>query len=187
MTKRRRKIDTQPGAGPVQQSLFDYIQRLNEALRSGADTEGTLNIRERLRLSLNRAIKNCGLSRPQISGEMSHLLGADVTKSIIDSWTAESKEGNRIPAEYLPAFCQVTGSNEPIEILNDAAGMFSLPGPDALRSEIQRLAEQERKIRSEKRKREIFLLEMEGKAPEVKSSKRLLTPRRKKLRGEGAK
>jgi len=40
-------------------------------------------------------------------------------------------------------------------------GRFSMPGPDALRSEIQKWAEQERKARAEKRKRELFLKEME--------------------------
>jgi len=43
-----------------------------------------------------------------------------------------------MPAEYLPAFCRVTGCNEPIEILNETTGMFSMPGPDALQSEIHR-------------------------------------------------
>lgn len=144
----------------IQQSLFDYIRTLNEARRADADTEGTMNIRERLRCCLNRAIKDCGLSRAQIAGEMSHLLGVDVTKTVIDAWTAESKDNYRIPAEYLPAFCRVTESNKPIEIINEAAGMFSLPGPDALRSEIQRWSEAARKARSEVRKRELFLEEM---------------------------
>lgn len=160
MTNATREIDT-----AMQLNLFEYIREIDARRRETADTEGTLNIRERLRISLNRAIKNCGLSRAQIAGEMSHLLGVDVTKSQIDSWTAESKADYRIPAEYLPAFCRVTDTTEPIEILTQAAGMFSMPGPDALRSEIQRYAEMERKARAEKRKRELFLEEMVGKQP----------------------
>jgi len=143
--------------------MFDYIRTLNERRHQEEDTEGTLNIRERLRRSINKAIKNSGLSRPQIAGEMSHLLGVDVTKTIIDAWTAESKEGYRIPAEYLPAFCRVTECNTPIEILNETAGMFSMPGPDALRSEIQKWSERARLARAEVRKRELFLEEMNKK------------------------
>ncbi|BBO74694.1 hypothetical protein DSCW_21110 [Desulfosarcina widdelii] len=122
-----------------------------------------MNIRERLRMSMNRAIKNSPLSRAQIAGEMSHLLGVDITKSQIDAWTAESKDNYRPPAEYIPAFCRVTESNEPIEILTETAGMFSMPGPDALRSEIQKYAEMESRARAEKRKRLVFLEEMENK------------------------
>lgn len=143
-----------------QQDLFEYIRKLNEARNADPDTEGTFNIRERLRRALNRAIKECGRSRAQIAGEMSHFLGVDVTKSIIDAWTAESKDNYRIPAEYLPAFCRVTDSNAPIEILNETAGMFSMPGPDALRSEIQKWSEAARRARAEVRKREMFLEEM---------------------------
>jgi hypothetical protein len=157
MSKKRRPVD---GIQSQQQSLLDYIRSLDECRRSSGGSEGTLNIRERLRRSLNRAIKESGLSRAQIAGEMSHLLSVDVTKSVIDAWTAESKGGYRIPAEYLPAFCRATRNNQPIEILTEAAGMFSLPGPDALRAEIQKWNETARRARAEVRKRELFLEEM---------------------------
>ncbi|BBO84515.1 hypothetical protein DSCO28_50810 [Desulfosarcina ovata subsp. sediminis] len=158
MSKKRRHIAID---NPKQQSLLDYIRSLDDAKRSYAGTEGSMNIRDRLRLAPNRAIKNCRLSRPQIAGEMSHLLGADVTKSVMDSWTAESKDNYRIPAEYLPAFCRVVGSNEPIDILTESAGMFALPGPDALRSEIQRWSEKASNAQAEVKKRKRLLREME--------------------------
>ena len=161
MAKPRRKIDG-PRQAAEQRSLFDYIRTINDVRRETRSNEGSMNVDDLLRRSLNRAIKRCPLSRPQIAGEMSHLLGVDITKAMIDAWTAESKDNYRIPASYLPAFCQVTGSTEPIEILSDAAGMYSMPGPDALRAEIQRFAEAEKQARSEKRKRETFLAEMEG-------------------------
>lgn len=145
---------------PRQQSLFDYIQNLRESEKNIA-TEGQLNIREAVKAALNDAIKNCPLSRHQIAGEMSHLLGVEITKTQIDSWTAESKAGNRIPAEYIPAFCRATNSMEPLAALNEAAGIFALPGPDAIRSEIQRLSDEERKARAERKKRILLLREME--------------------------
>jgi len=154
----RKKSDT-PQAH--QMNLFDYVQKL--AAEKRKVTEGSLNVKERLRASLNAAIKQCNLSRHQIAGEMSHLIGADITRTQIDSWTAESKELNRIPAEYVPAFCRATGSIEPMRIIAEAAGAFAMPGPDAIRSEVQRLREQARKINSELRKREMFIAEMETK------------------------
>lgn len=169
MSKNRRNIDSHHRASRasgrtagVQRNLFEYIRMARARVdRSTRDQEGTLGIGENLRVALNEAIKKCQLSRHQIAGEMSHLLGVDVTKTTIDSWTAESKSANRIPAEYLPAFCQATRSRRPIEILNEAAGLFSMPGPDALRSEIQKYDEMERKARSEKLKRKRFLEELE--------------------------
>jgi len=155
MAKPRKKLDNTLR----QKSLLDYIRELKESDK--AATEGTLCIGESLRRALCEDIKQCPLSRHQIAGEMSHLLGTPITKTMIDSWTAESKPKNRIPAEYLSAWCVVTKSRRLLVIINEAAGAFVLPGPDALRSEIQKWAEQERKARAEKRKRELFLKEME--------------------------
>ena len=163
MAKPRRKIDG-PRQAAEQRSLFDYIRTINDVRRGTRCNEGSMNVGDLLRRSINLAIKRCPLSRHQIAGEMSHLLGADITKAQIDAWTAESKDNYRIPASYLPAFCQVTGSTEPIEIISDAAGMYSMPGPDALRAEIQRYAEDEKRARAEKRKRETFLAEMVGRS-----------------------
>ncbi len=123
--------------------------------------EGAGNVRERLRLALSAAIKQCSLSRWEIAGKMSHLLGHEISKYSLDAWTAESKEGHRLPAEYLPAFCSVTGDNGPLQLLAETAGLFALPGPDALRSEIRKLEEDSRRINQERRKRELFLKEME--------------------------
>ena len=92
---------------------------------------------------------------------MSHLLGVEVTKTIIDSWTAESKDGHRIPAEYIPAFCKATDSYTALVILEEASGRFSMPGPEALRAQIQRSLERIRSEKTELRKMELFLKEME--------------------------
>jgi len=152
----RKKLDN----ALRQKSLLDYIQELKQL--NGAPTEGTLCIRESLRMALCEDIKQCSLSRPQIAGEMSHLTGVSITTAMIDSWTAESKPQNRIPAEYISAWCVVTKSRRLLGIINEAAGAFVLPGPDALRSEIQKWSEKESTARAEKRKRQLFLKEMEG-------------------------
>ncbi|MBN4045994.1 hypothetical protein JYT94_00795 [bacterium AH-315-P11] len=155
MSKRKKKIDKR------QMSLFDVLKRVAVSEQEPAE-EGELNIANKLRLALITAIRQCPLKRFQIAGEMSHLLGHEVSKTTIDSWTAESKELNRIPAEYLPAFCRVTGDREPIRLVAEHGDMFAMPGPEALRAEIQKFTEQESKARAEKRKRMRFLEEMEG-------------------------
>ena len=134
MSKSRKTIDNSS-----QLNLFDYVRELHR--KDGTNPEGALNVKERLRCALNSALKLSPLSRHQVAGEMSHLLGVEVTKTIIDSWTAESKEGYRIPAEYIPAFCKTTNDYTALMIMEEASGRFSMPGPDALRSEIQRRRE----------------------------------------------
>jgi len=154
MAKRRPSIDNR------QLSLLDLIKQ-SEELRQSDPGEGALNHHTQFCHSLTNAIKASGYSRFEIAGRMSHLLGIEITKFMIDSWTCESKDGHRLPAEYLPAFCAATESREPLRMLSELAGMYCLPGPEALRAEIHKLSEEEKLIRIEKRKREQFLKELE--------------------------
>jgi hypothetical protein len=146
-------------------SIFDAMKRIAESFGSPT-TEGEMQIRDRLRGAMRAAIKASPLSRHQIAGEMSHLCGETITKEMIDSWTRESDEANgrparHIPAEFLPAFCKVTGCSEPLRIMGQLVGLFVLPGPEAMRAEMHRLDERIKHLQTEKRKRKAFLKEME--------------------------
>lgn len=159
MSKHKSSFDNR------QRTIFEMLQSGQEA--SAAD-EGRFRIIEELRQSLRDAIKACPLSRHQIAGEMSHLLGETITKEQIDSWTRESDELNgrtsrHIPAEYLPAFCQVTKSRAPIEVMGRLCGAFVLPGPDALRAEIHRIEEDIKEAHDRKRQRLALLKAIGGK------------------------
>jgi hypothetical protein len=155
MSKRRLKVDT------TQLSLLDLIKQAQE-LDETPSTQGSLNIEAQVRQELSDAIKTCPLSLHQIAGEMSHLLGETITAEMIYSWTAESKSKHQIWGTRLGVFCRVTGKRRALEIVNETAGVFCLPGPEALRAEIQHLREQELKVGRERRRREIFLREIEG-------------------------
>jgi hypothetical protein len=144
-----------------QLSLLDLIQRARE-LEEAPSTQGQNNVERELRQAMSDAVKQCSLSIHQIAGEMSHLLGETITGDMIYSWTAESKTKHQVWGTRLPAFCRVTGSRRPMEILVQASGMYCLPGPEALRAEIQHLREQEQRASRERRKRELFLHELEG-------------------------
>jgi hypothetical protein len=154
MSKKTRKPDTN------QLSLLDLLQRAQE-LQAVSSDQGSMNVEARMRQALSDALKHTTLSVHQVAGEMSHLLGETITADMIYTWTAESKTKHQIWAGRLPAFCRVTGDRRPLEILAEATGLFTLPGPEALRAEIQRYAEEERRARAEKRKREMFLQEIE--------------------------
>lgn len=152
MSKRRRISDKQA-------SIFEFLGRATVPEKT--TTDGAVNISSQLRNSITEAIKQCPLSRWEIAGKMSAFLGQEISKYSIDTWTAESKEKHRAPAEFLPAFCVVTGSREPIRILAEAAGIVAVPGPDALRAEIKRLDEDVKVLRDRKRKRELLLKEID--------------------------
>jgi len=163
MSKASLKIDDK------QITIFEYLKTLTKEASPISSIEGQFRIIDQLKASLRIAIKGCTLSRHQIAGELSHMVDDSISKEMIDSWTRESDEingrpGRHIPAEYLPAFCKITSDNEPLIIMGKMVGLFVLPGPEALRAEIQKLDEEHLKIKAKKKKRLMFLREMEMEA-----------------------
>ena len=154
MEKSKKGLDNQL-------SLFDIIKNCQEQ-QNIKKHAGSFNIDTTFREVISEALKRCPRSRWEVAGRMSELTGQEITKSMLDSWTAESKEGHRFPAIFLPAFCEATGCSEPLKLLGKLVGVFVMPGPEALRAEIQRIEEEINKKQNEKRKRLIFLKEMEG-------------------------
>jgi hypothetical protein len=133
---------------PNQLSFFDLLKDLRPK-----NTEfSSFNIDILLRETIALAIKESPLSRFQIAARMSESLGVEVSKTMIDSWTAESREGiNRFPACYLPAFCHVVESIEPLRVLADLVGSVVVQGEDALHMELSKVEAEKQRL-SEKGK-----------------------------------
>jgi hypothetical protein len=144
-----------------QASLFDILKNYQEENMISRPA-GSFDIDRQLRAAISEALKHCPLSRWQVAARMSELTGQEITKAMLDSWTAESKENHRFPAIFLPAFCEASGCNEPLIMMGKLVGMFVMPGPEALRAEIHRIEEEISKKQNDKRKRMMFLREMEG-------------------------
>lgn len=65
---------------------------------------GSLNYAVELRHVVSTILKKTCKDRYEIAGKMSALLGVDISKSQLDSWSCESKDGWRFPLEYYVAF-----------------------------------------------------------------------------------
>jgi len=138
-----------------QTTIFDLIQSFHEAIIN-SKPPGSFDIDRQFRESISESLKRCSLSRYQVAARMSELVGYEITKSMLDSWTAESKESHRFPAIYLPAFCESVRDYTPLKILGQLVGVFVMPGPEALRAEIKRIEEEISKKRCEKKKKAYF-------------------------------
>ncbi|MDY6857398.1 MAG: hypothetical protein SWO11_22375 [Thermodesulfobacteriota bacterium] len=156
MSKSKKRIAIE---NSKQRSLFDLIKEGREV--NGHPNPGSFNIDSEFRELISQSLKECRHSRYYVAGKMSELTGVEITKTMLDSWTAESKEYHRFPAIFLPAFCEATGNSEPLQMLGEKIGVFVLPGQEALRAEIQRLKEKRERINKSIRKRKAFLREVE--------------------------
>lgn len=149
--------DTKKFVKSSQLSLFEIIQKQKSNKNNNL---GGLNIMSEFNQIISRLISRSKLSRYQITSQMSELLNQEITVNMLNGWTADSHEQHRFPAAFLPAFCQVVKSYEPLKFLAEKMGMFLLPGEEALRSEIQKLSEDISELTKEKDKRLYFLSEI---------------------------
>ncbi|OQY20114.1 MAG: hypothetical protein B6I36_02410 [Desulfobacteraceae bacterium 4572_35.1] len=155
MTNRKQKTVI----NDKQMSLFDLLtQQRCERIEHAP---GTMCVSVKLLAAVKQAIKQAPKSRETIADELSLLTGAEISIHMINSWVADSHP-HRLPAEFLPALCHATGSTAPIRVLADAAGIYALQAPDALRAEIQQYDEAESAARAQKRKRKALLAVIEG-------------------------
>lgn len=159
--------------GGAQINIFDWIKQAEELAQQSKQkhTEGSLNIDAALRAAITEDIKNAHndegrmLSRYEVAAKMSELTAVDITKTMLDNYTASSHEAHRFPVQFLPALIIATGGQRrAFELLSRTSGLFALPGPDALRAEVQRIEERITKDQKEKEKRMMLIKEMEGAA-----------------------
>ena len=148
---------------PRQMDLLDIIKQQEATLIGRSiDEPGSLNMSAAVRNALHDAIKECPLSRWEIAAKMSELLDTEISKYQLDAWTSESKDAHRFPLEYAAAFCKVTGSNGPLQVVCAPVGMYTLDGPDTLRSHLQRLEEQSEKLSAQRKELKQMIKLFEG-------------------------
>lgn len=137
MSKYQKKID-------IQSSMLSE-------LFENQDLSGSLDISTKLRTALSAAIKSSPLSRHLIAGKMSDLMDRDITKAMLDSWTADSKDAWKFPAEYIPAFCLATENTSLLELICSECKCLLVKTEDQLRLELGNIVEQEIALRERKK------------------------------------
>jgi hypothetical protein len=106
---------------------------------AGEEFGRSLNVTSDLKKALQRAIKDCGLSRIQIADRMNELLqkeGMDeeVSLDVINSWTKDDPK-RLIPTKFIPFFCEATSSILPI------VAMARINGATVIKGELVQILE----------------------------------------------
>lgn len=109
-----------------------------------------LDIDRQLRETVSLALKGCSESRHQIAATMSEVTCQDVSKGMLDSWTAESKERHRFPVIFLPAFEIATGSTLVTQLLGRARGFEPMFAEHAVFARIAQLDHQAAQLDAER-------------------------------------
>ena len=100
---------------------------------------GSLYFNRVIRRLLSDELKKTPLSREEVASRMSELTGENITKHMLDAWTAESREGWRFPLEYLPAFEVAVETTGLVAWIASVRGGKILIGKEAIDAEIGKL------------------------------------------------
>ncbi len=146
MSKHDKRVDT------PREVQLDLFRQPKQPPEEQSEEPGFLDCGSRIRAILKQSIKRSPKSRHQVAATMSDALDCDISKCMLDAWTAPSHEGHRFPAEYVIAFVKACGNCLLIEELARLCGGRFVPGPELAAYEIGRLSAEESRIREEKRK-----------------------------------
>lgn len=105
--------------------------------------------RAKIKRAMARAIRQCQYDRPTIAARMSLYLGVNVSKAMLDSWTAESKRAHDMTIPRFAAFAYAT---EAPWLWDEAAamqGVTMLVGRQAQLAEIGLLQQEKQRVQRE--------------------------------------
>ena len=157
MARMKRKLDM---ATEKQMSIFDLLEDI-EAKKAQGPEAGSLNMGARVREGLATALKSVPLKRWEVAGRMSEYIGAEITESMLNSWTADSKEGHRFPLEYIAAFCWATGDYTVMDLVARGCGCHLTKGREVVLLQMARLDDMQRKIEKEREQMLAYMEKME--------------------------
>ncbi len=84
---------------------------------------GSLRVKEAVRETLSATLDASGLDREYVAGELGRLVGKNIGKTTLDSYTAESKGERRLPLEYAGALSVILGDRSVVEAALDACDL----------------------------------------------------------------
>jgi hypothetical protein len=118
-----------------------HTRELFEVPSAPLPTEGSLNYQVEVCAAMSQVLKASPLTRYQVAARMSELLGVEISKYMLDSWTAESREAHRFPFEFAVAFEIATDSYALSELHARKRGARFLIGKENLLVELGRIGQ----------------------------------------------
>ena len=115
---------------------------LFEVPHTPAPVPGSMDYRAVVAHLLSQMIAESGLDRFEVAARMSRLTGKDVSKYMLDGYTAESREEFNAPAYLIPVAELVCESHLYSNWLAGIRGGRLLVGRDALNAELGRIERQ---------------------------------------------
>jgi hypothetical protein len=125
-----------------------------EKIESRKHRAGSFRRHDHVSEALKDALKNCGLAREVVAEELSRLTGDQISVNHLNNWTAESKNGWRLPLEYAAAISVITGDIGIVKAALEGSGVKVLDEEEAAIYELGRITAED--MKRKKKKKEVM-------------------------------
>lgn len=134
-------------------SQLDFFVQPVFPVRDGAKQVDIDRYRTTIKRAMARAIRECDYDRPTIAARMAHYLGLpNISKTTLDAYTAESRNGHDVTLIRFTAFVHATGALWLWDEVASVQGVTVLIGDEARLAEISRLRQERKRIEAEIRR-----------------------------------
>jgi hypothetical protein len=100
---------------------------------------------------MSEALKECRFDRFEVAAKMSRLLGREISKHMLDAYTAESRETHIPPLDVAIAFDAATEGYALISLYAGKLGCRITVGDDVLLTELGRINQLESELSHQKK------------------------------------
>ncbi|NSZ08239.1 hypothetical protein G6M14_17830 [Agrobacterium tumefaciens] len=129
---------------------MDFFRETVFPVRSASERLDIDRFRSTLKREMARAIRESQYDRDTIAARMAYYLGLDkVSKSALDSYTAESKKAHDISMPRFKAFVRATNAFWLWDVVVSDDGLLLLEGDEARLAEMSRIRQEQRKLAQE--------------------------------------
>jgi hypothetical protein len=120
-------------------------------------TGGCLDMDQQIRHALSDMLKHCPKDRYQVAAEVSRLVGREVSKNMLDAYSAESRTEYNLPLQYVVAIEVVTESYALTNLISSKRGGKFLVGEEALLAELGRIQREKTALNDKEARLKQFL------------------------------
>lgn len=109
-------------------------------------------IEQRICRTVGVMLNSDGRSREKIAGEVSELLGEDVSRSMLDAYASPAREEHKVPMSRFFAIMTVTGRHDLLDPLLRETGAALLVGPEVHTAALGHIDRHIEQLKAERRR-----------------------------------
>lgn len=136
----------------------DFTADLFDIPCAAPASAGSISYSREIAAAMSAALKHCQADRIEVAARMTRLMGREITLSMLNAYTAESRADHNVSLERAIAFDAATDGYALLHFFAAKRGCRVMVGEDALLAELGQIDRTEQQLRERKAALKAYLL-----------------------------